>query len=363
MPLAGSFLNHLPNLGEENSNDLGHKDCNMRRGVAAMMKRVRAASVQFEASPENKRYNLQKITDYVKQAAEQQVQMIIFPECCITGYWFLRKLTVEKLRELAEPALDGPSAQSLLHLSGTYHMMIGAGLVEIDEDGKMYNTFIVAMPDGTVHRHRKIHAFESEYIESGEDYTVFDTPFGCKVGVLICYDNNINENVRITALNGADIVFAPHQTGGCNSIDPHSMKLVDRALWENRDKEPKAIEDELCGPKGRGWLMRWLPSRAHDNGVFYVFSNGIGIDDDEIRTGNAMILDPYGRILAETCKAGDDMVIADLDLALLSTATGRRWIKSRRPELYESLAVPTGAEVATRKLRFGWGSSEGAPTK
>ena len=46
--------------------------------------------------------------------------------------------------------------------------------------------------------------------------------------------------------------------------------------------------------------MRWLPSRAHDNGLFLIFSNGVGADDDEVRTGNAMILDPYGRILAES---------------------------------------------------------------
>ncbi len=98
--------------------------------------------------------------------------------------------------------------------------------------------------------------------------------------------------------------------------------------------------------------MRWLPSRAHDNGIFLAFSNGVGIDDDEIRTGNAMIIDPYGRLLAETWRAGDDMVIADLDASLLDQATGRRWIKTRRPELYAPLAVPTGIEQDTRTVRF-----------
>jgi predicted amidohydrolase len=106
------------------------------------------------------------------------------------------------------------------------------------------------------------------------------------------------------------------------------MGLVDRALWENRQADPAAIEAELRGPKGRSWLMRWLPARAHDNGVFLVFSNGIGVDDNEIRTGNAMILDPYGRILAETWKAGDDHIVADLDTSLLAVSTGRRWIKT-----------------------------------
>jgi predicted amidohydrolase len=98
--------------------------------------------------------------------------------------------------------------------------------------------------------------------------------------------------------------------------------------------------------------MRWLPTRAHDNGLFLVFSNGVGVDDDEIRTGNAMIIDPYGRILAETWKAGDDMVVADLDAALLDNSTGRRWIMTRRPELYGPLTLSTGAERDTRDVRF-----------
>ncbi len=99
--------------------------------------------------------------------------------------------------------------------------------------------------------------------------------------------------------------------------------------------------------------MRWLPSRAHDNGLFVVFANGIGVDDDEIRTGNAMILDPYGRVLAETAQADDDMVVSDLDSRLLDDCTGRRWIKVRRPDLYGPLTVATGRERDTRLVRFG----------
>ena len=87
--------------------------------------------------------------------------------------------------------------------------------------------------------------------------------------------------------------------------------------------------------------MRWLPSRAHDNGLFIVFSNGVGEDNGEVRTGNAMIIDPYGRVLRETWAAGDKMVVADLDLDLLPLSTGRRWICGRRPELYR------GSDAAT----------------
>ena len=131
------------------------------------------------------------------------------------------------------------------------------------------------------------------------------------------------------------------------------MGMIDRKLWDNRQNDPEAIEREFRGDKGRGWLMRWLPSRAHDNGLFLIFSNGVGVDDDEIRTGNAMILDPYGRILAETSKPGEDMVVAQLDASLVERSTGRMWMRARRPELYHPLTVPTGLEQTTRSVKFG----------
>ncbi|MGW8180934.1 MAG: nitrilase-related carbon-nitrogen hydrolase, partial [bacterium] len=221
------------------------------------------------------------------------------------------------------------------------------------DQGILHNTYVVAMPDGGMQRHRKLHTFISPHMESGNEFTVFDTPHDCRVGVLTCYDNNIVENVRIAALDGTEVLLAPHQTGGCSSINKNTMGLVERSLWENRRRDPTAIEAEFKGPKGRAWLMRWLPSRAHDNGIFMIFSNGVGVDDNEVRTGNAMVLDPYGRILSETWKADDDMVIADLDAALRDNCTGVRWIKTRRPELYESLTVRTGLEKDTRSVRFG----------
>lgn len=316
------------------------------------MRNIRVASVQFEHAPSDKQANLSKIRGFVERAASQGVEIVVFPECCITGYWHLRHLSRPELAALAEPVFAGPSSQAIISLVCQYNLTIGAGLIEITDDGRLYNTYVVAMPNGENHRHRKIHAFVSQYLTSGSEYTVFDTPHGCRVGVLTCYDNNIGENVRITALKGAEILLAPHQTGGCRSNNPHTMGLVDHALWDNRDNDPKAIESELRGMKGRGWLMRWLPARAHDNGLFLIFSNGIGVDDDEIRTGNAMILDCYGRILAETWKAGDDMVIADLDASLRDQCTGLRWIRTRRPELYGPLTVPTGLERDTRSVRF-----------
>lgn len=316
------------------------------------MRDIKVAAVQFEHSAGNKPANLAKIRQFVEQASRENVEIITFPECCITGYWFLRKLSRPDLVALAERVPDGPSSQTLLALSSKFGITIGAGLVEIDGNGKLHNTYVVAMPNGEWKLHRKIHAFEHDEIIPGSEFTVFDTPHGCRVGVLICYDVNINENVRIEALQGAEILLAPHQTGGVTSKNPHLMGRIEREVWDRRHTHPEAIEAELRGEKGRAWLMRWLPSRAHDNGLFLVFSNGVGVDDDEVRTGNAMILDPYGGVLAETWKAGDDMVMANLDASLLEHSTGRRWIRTRRPELYKPLTQATGKERDTRSVRF-----------
>ena len=316
------------------------------------MRNLRAASVQLQHLPGDKRANLQIIAGFVEKAAASRVDLIAFPEMCITGYWHVRKLSREEVDGLAEPIPTGPSTEFLLSLSTRYGITIGAGLIERAADGSLHNSYVVAMPDGRTACHRKLHTFVSPHLNSGNSYTVFDIPQGARVGVLICYDNNIIENSRITALMGAEILLAPHQTGGCRSKSPRAMGLIDPVLWERRSVDPAAIEAELTGPKGRGWLMRWLPSRAHDNGMFLIFSNGIGIDDDEVRTGNAMILDPYGEILVETNRADDDMVIADLDGEVIPTSSGRRWLDARRPELYQPLCIPTGRERDTRSVRF-----------
>ena len=317
------------------------------------MRDIRVATVQFQHRPGDKSYNLARVRDFVTDAAQSRVEIIAFPEMCLTGYWHVRNLSREEVEALAEPIPDGESTQDLLRLSREHGMTIGAGLIERGDDGRLYNAYVVAMPDGRWARHRKLHVFVSRFLSEGDRYTVFDTPHGCRVGVLICYDNNIIENARATALLGAEILLAPHQTGGCDSVSPHAMKPIDSKIWARREEDPTACEAELCGPKGRGWLMRWLPSRAHDNGMFLLFSNGIGPDDDEIRTGNAMILDPYGEIIGETRSTGDTMVVADLDASLLETSSGRRWLRARRPELYESLARRLGIEQETRKVRFG----------
>ena len=321
------------------------------------MNPIRAAAVQFQHATADKSANLAIIDKFVDDAHSQGVNLLTFPECCISGYWGLRDMSREELEVIAERVPDGPSTQLIRRLAMERSMTIGAGLVELADDGTLYNSYVVATADGQVNCHRKLHCFINQHMDSGDSYTVFDTPDGVRVGVLICYDNNIVENARACALAGAEVLMAPHQTGGCKSGSPFAMGVVDRKIWDERDTNPQAIEAELKGDKGRGWLMRWLPARAHDNGLFLVFSNGVGPDDNEVRTGNAMILDPYGRILSETWKAGDDMVVADLDPSLRDRCTGVRWIKARRPELYASRVRPSHKKTSQTARNCGNPSS------
>ena len=314
--------------------------------------KLKLGTVQFHHRANDKAYNFALVERFARQAAASGVKILAFPEMCVTGYWHVRNLDRSALEALAEPISDGPSLRATMALSRQLGMAIGVGLIERADDGRLFNAYAFCQPDGTFACHRKLHAFENEHMSSGDRYTVVDTPFGVKVGILICYDNNMVENVRATALLGADILVAPHQTGGCASRSPHAMGLIDPALWRDRAANPTAIEAEFRGPKGREWLLRWLPARAHDNGMFLVFANGVGEDDGEVRTGNAMIVDCYGRILAETWEAADKLVVADADLDLLPLCTGRRWLRARRPELYGILARRFGDELDPRQARF-----------
>src|SRR5580765_4085720 len=95
---------------------------------------IRVAAVQMESKSGDKAANFSKIEWFVKQAAAKGVKLIAFPECCITGYWFIRNLTPEGLKNLAEPIFDGESSRGLIGMSQKYQLTIGAGLVEAAEN-------------------------------------------------------------------------------------------------------------------------------------------------------------------------------------------------------------------------------------
>jgi predicted amidohydrolase len=314
------------------------------------MRDIRIAAAQFEARDADKEYNFGRIEALARRAVDAGAEIVSFHEGCITGYTFIETLSREQLNQLAEPVPEGPSTQRLIVLSRQFGVPLLAGLIE-REDDKLYNTYVAVAPEGFVARHRKLHPFVSEHLSWGEEFTLFEL-CGVRCGILICYDNNLVENPRIMALMGAEVIFAPHVTGGLPSPMPGRGK-IDRRLWENRHRDPVALRQEFDGPKGRGWLMRWLPARAYENGLYYVYTNPVGIDHDTIKPGGAMVLDPFGEIIAESRALGDDVVVGLCTPEKISLAGGRRYLKARRPELYAKLSEPLPDGVKP-EIQPGW---------
>jgi predicted amidohydrolase len=301
------------------------------------MRDIRIAAVQFEHRNGDKAYNLQRIRELSQQAVDQGAEIVSFHECCISAYTFVQSFSKDELISLAEPVPDGPSTQELMQISLEVGVPILAGLFEVDQ-GEVYNTYICVDGMELVARFRKLHAFVNSNLTSGDEYVVFDVR-GCRCGILICYDNNLVENVRMTTMLGADIIFMPHVTCCLPSVMP-GRGLVDPQLWHNRDRDPVRLRQEFEGPKGKGWLMHWLPARAYDNGIYAIFTNPVGMDDQEVKPGLSMILDPFGEIISECTKLGDDIAIALCTAEKITQSGGRRYIRARRPDLYTKLVEP-----------------------
>ncbi|HEY2941900.1 MAG TPA: nitrilase-related carbon-nitrogen hydrolase, partial [Vicinamibacteria bacterium] len=255
------------------------------------MRDVRVGAAQFEHRDADKAYNLGRIEALTAQAARQGADVVSFHECSVTGYTFLRRLDRAALARLAEPVPGGPSTAALIEIARARGVVIMAGLIESSGD-QLYKTYLTVGPEGFITRFRKLHPFVNRHIRPGEGYHVQELR-GMRAGFLVCYDCNLPENVRITTLMGAEVIFAPHVTGGTPSEMP-GRGVIDPGLWEGRHQDPDALRREFDGPKGRAWLMRWLPARAWENGVYIVFSNAVGRDDDTIKPGLAMVLDPFG---------------------------------------------------------------------
>lgn len=300
-----------------------------------MKNEIRISTAQFENRSGDKDYNLDVIARLASEAAAQGARAVGFHECSITGYTFARHLSKEQMVDLAEFIPDGKSIQRLQEIAAHNDITVLAGLFEKDQDEKIYKAYVAVGPDGLIARHRKLHPFINPHITPGSAYTIFEID-GWKCGILICYDNNIVENVRATVLLGADILFMPHVTMCTPSTRP-GAGFVDPSLWDNREKDPTSLRVEFDGLKGRAWLMKWLPARAYDNAVYVVFSNPIGMDDDQLKNGCSMILDPFGDIIAECRRLDNDLVTATLFEEKLQQAGGYRYRKARRPELYGTI--------------------------
>jgi predicted amidohydrolase len=299
------------------------------------MNDLRVAAAQFENRSGDKNFNLERINDLSARAAAAGADVIAFHECSITGYSFARRLSKAALIEIAEQVPEGPSVERLIQISRKNEIVILAGLFERGDDGEIYKAQVCVDGTGVLACFRKLHPFINPAVKPGNRYVVFDLR-GWKCSILICYDNNVIENVRATALLGAEIIFMPHVTMCTPSTRP-GAGFVDPALWAARDRDPTSLRAEFDGLKGRSWLMKWLPARAYDNGVYVVFSNTIGMDDDQLKNGCSMVIDPFGDIIAECRALGDDFVVGLCTPEKLEASGGFRYRNARRPDLYREI--------------------------
>lgn len=312
------------------------------------MENLKIAAVQFENASGDKACNLSIIEEMVKNASANGADVVAFHECSITGYTFARKLNRTEMLKLSERIPGGESLAALTQMARKYNVTILAGLFEKDEMDNIFKAYICVDENGLVAKHRKLHPFINSNIVPGDRYTVFKIK-GWMCGILICYDNNIVENVRATALLGAEVIFMPHVTM-CTPSPRPGAGFVDATLWEDKNKNSQVLRKEFDGKKGREWLMKWLPARAYDNAVYAVFCNPIGMDDDQLKNGCSMILDPFGEIMAECRTLNNEFVLAELTPEPLKLAGGFRYRNARRPELYREII----GDLHVSKQQVAW---------
>ncbi|HDP88615.1 MAG TPA: hypothetical protein ENN42_01445, partial [Thioalkalivibrio sp.] len=273
-----------------------------------LVRDTRIAAAQFGNRTGDTHHNLAAMRRLVEKAVGLGAEAVSFHEGCVPADTLVRKLARDQVMALAEPVPEGPSTQALIEMARQFGVAMPAGLIERDANGRRFSSYVCVTRDGPAARHRKLHAFIHPHLSSGDSYTVFE-PDGVTCGILTCFDTDLVENVRITTLLGAEVIFMPHVT--CRL--PSTMAgrgLVAPELWHHREHDPAPLTPEFMGPKGRGGLMRRLPASAWENGICAAFTNPVGMDDGQVRNGDAMVLDPHGEIITECSTVADDVAVA-----------------------------------------------------
>jgi predicted amidohydrolase len=257
------------------------------------------------------------IAEHLSALARDRVGLAVFPEMSLVGAARVERLRRAELEALSEP-LDGPSIEAVACAVETTGVAAGVGWVERADDGALYNSYVVCMPGGARHVHRKVYSMESPHLQSGARFEVFDTPWGIKMSILIGADNYMPENARVTALKGATLLVAPHRSSAGRT-----------------DASPDPA-----------WFARSIPARAGDNGMFAVLSDAQAARKGACTPGVALIADPRGQVIAQGERPQRPVATASIDPALAQHSDARRWLAARRPELYASLnaseAQPSG---------------------
>lgn len=251
-------------------------------------------------------HNLEKIADFAAQAAQKHADIVCFPELSITGY------DVQRSGDFAQP-LEGECTKCLLEIAQQNQLTILAGLAEAAPQDKPYITYLIAQPTGKLSAYRKTHlgAIEKRCFQAGNAFLVEALP-KAQIAPALCWEMHFPEIALTLALQGTEIIFAPHASP--------SIVGDRRELW-----------------------MRYMPARAYDNSAFVAVCNLIGDNGLGVQFGGGLlILDPKGRVLAEDFSGQESLLLAKLPAEEINRIRHQKrttmrdtfYLQDRRPELY-----------------------------
>ena len=316
-------------------------------GDAMRTMRVAAVSMNgFLGEPERV---LRAVDAWCGRAAAEKTELVLFPELVIHGH------CTPNTWDLAEPTPAGPSVEMLIDIAKRHHLAVCAGMSEKERD-IVYNTQVLIGPHGYIGKQRKLHLSRDEtfYYKGGREIPVFDAG-PCRVGIVICYDNQFPEVSRVLALRGAEVILMPHAG---------RFKL-----WDD------TLESQAAARRYSHNFLKKYALRARENACFAILTDQVGraghvdlwprdSENQPHHAGAALIWGPDGELLASTQEEliREEMIVATLDSSLLARerALANYMLRTRRPELFEELSARSSQVLAvTRKSARFYDTSRG----
>jgi len=285
----------------------------------------RVGLVQMSCSPDPEQ-NLNRAVDFVREAAGRGAQIVCLPELFRTQYFCQREDA--ELFDLAEP-IPGPTTTRLSDVARQQKVAIVASLFEKRALGVYHNTAAVIDEDGSLKGiYRKMHIpddplyYEKFYFTPGDlGFKCFETRHG-KIGTLICWDQWYPEGARLTAMQGAEVIFYPTAIG-----------------WHPSEKEQYGTEQHDA------WRTI---QRAHAiaNGVYVGVVNRVGHEQGDVMGkstpgkglefwGGSFLCDPFGQMIAEASHDKEEILIGEIDSRRMEDVR-RNWpfLRDRRIDSY-----------------------------
>ena len=242
------------------------------------MRRVRVAGVQMDPKILEKEKNLSKCLEFLETAAKKNAEIIVFPECALTGYCFS---SLEESFSVAE-SVFGPSSRAIASLCKELNVYTIIGFLERDGD-KYYNSIALIGPNGVIGTYRKLHLpflGIDRFVNPGDQpLKIFETEVG-RIGMNICFDIRIPESARVLTLLGAESIMLPTNW-------PKGAELV-----------PKYV----------------INARAYENRVNVIAVNRVGKERGFEFIGQSKIVDYSGKTLAEANSLKEEIIFATIDL-------------------------------------------------